>query len=580
MLLTWLIVLPLAGALPLLMAREENAPEVKVWAFVASLVTFLVSLPLWFNFEPTGAAFQFVEFHRWIDIGSLRANFNLGVDGISALLILLTTFLTPIVMLSSWNYIQKRQKEFYIAMLALETAMIGVFAARDLFLFYVFFEASLIPMYLIIGIWGGENRLYATTKFVLYTVFGSLLMFIAILFVYFKTGASSFAFADILQGLNNADGRILSRTQEYWCFWAFALAFAIKIPLFPVHTWLPDAHVEAPTPGSVILAGVLLKMGGYGFIRMVIPFFPVASNAYAGTFAVLCIIGILYGSFMAFTQKDIKKLIAYSSVAHMGTCMLGIFSFTAVGMQGGVYQMVNHGISTGALFLLVGMLYERTHTRAIEYYGGLAKSVPALTVCFIIVTLSSIGLPLTNGFVGEFTCLLGAFQANVWWAAFAGLGVILGAVYMLYLVLRVFFGPLLRESNRLMPDLSGRELAVMLPLLVMIFVLGVMPNPFFKHMQPAVTEVVEIANAQRTPAKPGNRKGKINNTLAQNSQSQEPPASTKAPAAPPTANSNQPTANNQSQIQELLASAAATATPPTPNSKQPTANSQQQRAKP
>lgn len=494
MLLTAITFLPLIGALPLLVVRDREAKEVKVWAFIVAFVTFLVSLPLWFNFDPNGPLYQFVEKHEWINIRGLKVDFNLGVDGISALLILLTTFITPIALLGSWNYIQKRQKEFYIAMLALETAMIGVFAATDLFLFYVFFEASLIPMYLIIGIWGGENKLYATTKFVIYTVFGSLLMFVAILFVYFKTGGASFAITELTEQLAKLrETGALTRAQEFWCFWAFALAFAIKVPLFPLHTWLPDAHVEAPTPGSVILAAVLLKMGGYGFVRLIIPFFPVASAKYATFFLLLCVIGIIYGSLMAFAQRDIKKLIAYSSVAHLGTCMLGIFSFQVVGVQGGVLQMINHGISTGALFILVGMLYERAHTRTIEFFGGLGKSVPVYTVCFVIITLSSIGLPLTNGFVGEFTCILGAFQRNPWWAVFAGLGVILGAVYMLYLVLRVFFGPLMRESNRTMPDLNGRELAVLLPLIVMVFVLGVAPTPFFKRMDPAVNEMLRLS---------------------------------------------------------------------------------------
>jgi len=498
MLLTALIVLPLAGALPLLLARDQNAREVKVWTFLVSFVTFLVSLPLWFNFDPTGPLYQFVENHRWISLPRLHIGFNLGVDGFAALMVLLTTFLMPIALLGSWNYIKERQKEFYIAMLVLETAMIGVFAATDLFLFYVFFEASLIPMYLIIGIWGGENRLYATTKFVVYTVFGSLLMFVAILFVYFKTGSTDFGIAALTDRL--ADYRLhgkLSRTEEFWCFWAFALAFAIKVPIFPLHTWLPDAHVEAPTPGSVILAGILLKMGGYGFLRFIVPFFPVASDHYAPLFATLCIIGIIYGSFMAFAQKDIKKLIAYSSVAHLGTCMLGVFSYQVVGVQGGMYQMLSHGISTGALFLMAGMLYERTHSRAIDYYGGIAKVVPAYTVCFIIVTLSSVGLPLTNGFVGEFTCLMGAFFREPWWGALGGLGVILGAVYMLALVKRVFFGPILRKSNLTLPDLDSREMALLIPIIIMIFVMGVAPAPFFRRMQPAAEKFVDYAHATK-----------------------------------------------------------------------------------
>lgn len=498
MLLTWLTFLPLAGAIPLLIVRDKNAREIKVWSFLVSFAAFLVSLPLWFNFDPTGALYQFVERHPWISVKGLNVGYDLGVDGIAAMLILLTTFLTPIALLGSWNYIQDRQKEFYIAMLALETAMIGVFASTDLFLFYVFFEASLIPMYLIIGIWGGENRLYATTKFVLYTVFGSLLMFVAILYVYFKTGATDFSIAQ----LASLAGDRLTRTEQIWCFWAFALAFAIKVPIFPLHTWLPDAHVEAPTPGSVILAGVLLKMGGYGFLRLCVPFFPLAAELYTPFFATLCIVGIVYGSLMAFAQKDIKKLIAYSSVAHLGTCMLGIFSYEVIGVQGGVYQMLNHGVSTGALFLLTGMLYERTHTRQIDYFGGIAKVVPVFTVCFVIVTLSSIGLPLTNGFVGEFACLMGAFMRNPWWGVFGGLGVILGAVYMLYLVKRVFFGKIIRRSNESLADLDARELGLLLPLLGMIFVMGIAPTPFFKRMEPAVNAFVKAAGAGSADARP------------------------------------------------------------------------------
>jgi NADH-quinone oxidoreductase subunit M len=508
MLLTSLILLPILGALPILFARDKNAREIKVWAFLCALITFVVSLPLW-NYDPTASSvYQFKETYSWIKLpGGLNIRFALGVDGISTLLILLTTFITPIAILGAWNYIKDRQKEFYIALLLLETAMIGVFASMDLFLFYVFFEASLIPMYLIIGVWGGDDRIYATTKFILYTAFGSLLMFVAILFVYFNTGAQSFDIAELTRRLS--DQRVpdhrgvspLSIPAEIWCFWAFALAFAIKVPLFPVHTWLPDAHVQAPTPGSVILAAVLLKMGGYGFLRIVIPFFPRAMEIYTPLLMIVCIIGIIYGSVMAFAQKDIKKLIAYSSVAHMGTCMLGIFSQNVIGVQGGVYQMLNHGISTSALFLMVGMLYERTHTRAIDYYGGMAKAIPVYTVFFVIITMSSIGLPLTNGFVGEFTCLMGAFNMNPWYGFWAATGVVLGAVYMLYMVKRVFFGRIVRDSNRTLPDLNGREIAVLMPLIVMVFMMGVMPTPFFRKMDRSVNDFVDstaIGRASQT----------------------------------------------------------------------------------
>jgi NADH-quinone oxidoreductase subunit M len=501
MLLMVLIFLPLAGALPLLLARDREAREIKHWAFLVSLVTFLASLPLWFEFEPTGKLYQFAASYPWITVGGLQIKFAVGVDGFAALMILLTTFMMPVALLGAFNYIKVRQQEFYIAMLVLETAMIGTFAATDLFLFYLFFEASLIPMYLIIGIWGGEDKLMATTKFVLYTALGSLLMFVAILFIYYKTGGESFGILHLTQKLAElrAAGE-LSRSAEIWCFWAFVLAFGIKVPLFPLHTWLPNAHVEAPTPGSVILAGVLLKMGGYGFIRFIVPFFPDASRIYiheTGVLPALAIISIIYGSLMALAQHDIKKLIAYSSVAHMGACMLGLFSYQEAGVQGGMYQMLNHGINSGALFLMAGMLYERTHSRMIEHYGGIASSVPAYTICFVIFSLASIGLPLTNGFVGEFACLLGAFLANPWWGLWGGLGVILGAAYMLYLIQRVFYGKMYRESHKQLPDLNRREIALMLPLILLVFVMGMFPTPFFRQMDGGVQEYLARSGVAR-----------------------------------------------------------------------------------
>jgi len=491
MLLTALLLIPTLGALPLLMVRDKNAREIKVWSLLVSLIAFVVSLPLW-SYEPARGLYQFTESHDWIKLaGTLNIRYAVGVDGITALLILLTTFIMPIAILGSWNYIQDRQKEFYIAMLILESAMIGAFAATDIFLFYVFFEASLIPMYLMIGIWGGDEKLYATTKFILYTAFGSLLMFVAILYLYFKTGGDNFNIVNLTDRLAQLRAQgLFSKTQEIWCFWAFTIAFAIKVPLFPVHTWLPDAHVQAPTPGSVVLAAVMLKMGGYGFIRFVGPFFPVAFEMYSWLLMTICCIGIVYGSMMAFVQRDIKKLVAYSSVAHMGTCMLGVFSVNFIGVSGGVYQMLNHGISTGALFLLIGIMYERTHTRLIDYYSGIAKVVPVYTVVFIIITMSSIGLPLTNGFIGEFTSLLGGFLRSPWHGAVAATGVVLGAVYMLYVAKRVFFGKVTRESNKHLADLNGREIVVLAPLVIMVFVMGLAPKPFFDKMEPAVKEFV------------------------------------------------------------------------------------------
>ncbi len=394
---------------------------------------------------------------------TLGISYHVGVDGISVLLVLLTTFLTPLTLLSAWHAIESRWKEFAITMLLLETGMIGVFVALDLFLFYVFWEAMLIPMYLIIGIWGGSNRVYAAIKFVLYTLAGSLLMLVAILALYFRHGAATGTYTFDLPIL--AQFILPAGRAQNLLFLAFALAFAIKVPMFPFHTWLPDAHVEAPTAGSVILAGVLLKMGTYGFLRFCLPLFPNASLLFTPWIFALAVIGIIYGAWVSTVQPDIKKLVAYSSVSHLGFVVLGLFTLTPQGLVGGIIQMINHGLSTGALFLMVGMLYERRHTRLIAEFGGLWKVVPALSVLFLIVCLSSVGLPGLNGFVGEFLILLGAFQVDRTAAVLATSGIIFAAVYLLWMYQRVIFGVVTKEANRRLPDLSVREWAILLPIL-------------------------------------------------------------------------------------------------------------------
>jgi NADH-quinone oxidoreductase subunit M len=443
-------------------------------ALGVALAAFVVSLPLWFRFDGDSADFQFEELGRWMP--SLGVSYHVGVDGISLLLVLLTTFLTPLALASAWHAIEDRTKEFVITMLLLETGMLGVFVSLDLFLFFVFWEAMLIPMYLIIGVWGGGNRIYAAVKFVLYTMAGSALMLVAILALYYHHGAAT--------GVYTFDVPTLARwvlppgLGQNLMFLAFALAFAIKVPLFPFHTWLPDAHVEAPTAGSVILAGVLLKMGTYGFLRFCLPFFPDATIQFAPLVFALAVVGIVYGAWVSTVQPDLKKLVAYSSVSHLGFVMLGLFTLNQQGLVGGVIQMINHGLSTGALFLMVGMIYERRHTRLIAEFGGLWKVVPAFSVLFLVVVLSSLGLPGLNGFVGEFLVLVGAFQVSGWLAAVATTGIIFAAVYLLWMYQRVAFGEITREENRRLADLSPREWAVLVPVLVFIVWIGVYPSAF------------------------------------------------------------------------------------------------------
>ena len=487
--LTNVTFLPLLGVLAMLFIPQqtENGKKIIRWvSFIFSIFVFIASMRIYFGFDPGVSGFQFVENSEWIPSYGIR--YHLGLDGISFWLVLLTTFLTPVTILSTWSAVEKRVKEFQIAILVLETAMLGTFVALDLFLFYIFWELMLIPMYLIIGVWGGERRIYAAIKFFLYTAVGSLLMLVCIIgFVYFhkeQTGELTF-------NLLSLYGTDLTRNFEILFFAAFALAFAIKVPMFPFHTWLPDAHVEAPTAGSVILAGILLKMGTYGFMRFAMPLFPEGSSFFAPLIIALSVIGIIYGALVAMVQPDIKKLVAYSSVSHLGYCMLGLYVLNSEGVEGSVLQMINHGISTGALFLLVGIVYERRHTRLISEYGGIAKIMPIYATTFLVVTLSSIGLPTTNGFVGEFLILLGTFKANKVAAVLAASGVILGAVYMFWMVQRVFYGEVTNPKNTKLKDMSLRECLYLAPLVVFIFWIGLYPNFFLNKMHVSVGDFIK-----------------------------------------------------------------------------------------
>jgi NADH-quinone oxidoreductase subunit M len=496
---TIVTLLPLVGAIYLaLVGRGEktNETDLKWTALVFSLATFVISLALIFRFEQ-GGDLQFETNKEWISAFNLGVRYHVGVDGLSLWLVILTTLLVPLALISSWNSIHKRQREFLISMLALETGMLGVFVAMDLFLFYLYWEVMLVPMYLLIGIWGGERRIYAAIKFVIYTVVGSLLMLAAIIALYYAHGQVTnnytFDIPTITESIRT--GRLLLSPQaQMWMFWGFGLAFFIKVPLFPFHTWLPDAHVEAPTAGSVILAGVLLKMGTYGLMRFNLPFFPDAAREWAPFICFLAVIGIIYGALVAMVQPDIKKLVAYSSVSHLGFVVLGIFSFTDKGMQGALYQMLNHGISTGALFIIVGMIYDRRHTRQIAEFGGLANVMPVYSTLFLIVTLSSIALPLLNGFVGEFLVLIGTYTSTVLpqaklYASLAAIGMILSAVYMLWMYQRVIYGKVTNPANLKLADLSLREKVVLAPMIVLIFVMGVYPNFFFARSDRAVREI-------------------------------------------------------------------------------------------
>jgi NADH-quinone oxidoreductase subunit M len=489
--LSAIVFIPLAGAILVLLAggrgdRPEREPLVRNLALVTSLVAFAATLYLWWRFDPANPGFQFEERYNWIE--NFGIQYYIGVDGISLFLIVLTGFLTPLALLSSWHSVHKNVKAFSFFLLALETAMLGVFVSIDLFLFYVFWDAMLIPMYFLIGVWGYERRVYAAIKFILYTMAGSVLMLIAIIGLAWAHstigGRPSFNLLD-LYNLR------LDEITQRWYFLAFALAFAIKVPLFPFHTWLPDAHVEAPTAGSVILAGVLLKMGTYGLLRFAFPLFPAAAMFFAPYIALLAVIGIIYGALVAMVQPDMKKLVAYSSVSHLGFVVLGLCAMNIQGVQGSIYQMLNHGVSTGALFMIVGMLSDRRHTRLISEYGGLKAVMPRFVAAFLIITLSSIALPLTNGFVGEFLILLGAFQWSRALTAFAATGVILSAVYMLWMFQRVNYGPVTNEKNRALPDLTPREWAMMVPSVAMALFMGVFPGIFLRPMEPAVASVIQ-----------------------------------------------------------------------------------------
>jgi NADH-quinone oxidoreductase subunit M len=490
--LTLLTFFPLVGILILIFIPSDRKNELRWVALATSLVTFGISLWVLSMFNPSNPDLQLVAQYNWITVAGWNIQYYLGVDGLSILLVLLTTLLTPISILSTWTAVEERVKDFMLFFLLLEVGMTGVFLAQDLFLFYIFWEFTLVPMYFLIGIWGGPRRIYAAIKFFLYTMAGSILMLLAILWLGIYGG--TFSVPELI-----AQGNIPSSVQT-WLFLAFTAAFAIKVPMWPLHSWLPDAHVEAPTAGSVILAGVLLKMGTYGFLRFNIPLFPEASIRAAPWIALFATIGIIYGAAVSYAQADVKKLVAYSSVSHLGFVMLGLFALNSQGMQGAILQMINHGLSTGALFLLVGMIYEQTHTRELNVYGGLWKITPIFGTIMLIVSLSSMGLPGLNGFVGEFAILLGAFGSlaigNAWYAAISALGVIMAAVYILYMFQKMFLGPQgevvdeVKQHGRGLRDLNWREIGIMVPLLILIFWIGLYPKPFFALMAPAVDQLV------------------------------------------------------------------------------------------
>ncbi len=491
--LSYILFIPLVGMVVLAFVKGENVRFIRIFTLLVTIVDFVVSVILFIDFQSFTTGMQFVVQKDWIK--ALGIQYHLGVDGISLLLVMLTTFLGPIVILSTWNAIVERVKGFMIFYLMLQVGMLGVFLSLDLVLFYIFWEAMLVPMYFLIGIWGGPNKIYATVKFFLYTMFGGVLMLVGILVLYFAyykvTGTYSF---DLLEITKRVD---LPFHAQIWLFLAFGIAFAIKVPIFPFHTWLPDAHVEAPTAVSVILAGVLLKMGIYGFLRFCFPLFPDAIETLYPVISVLAVIGIIYGAMVSMVQPDLKKLVAYSSISHLGFVVLGIFSFTQEGMQGGVIQTINHGISTGALFLIVGMIYERRHTHLIEDFGGLASKLPVFSAFFMIVVLSSLGLPGTNGFVGEFLILLGTFLKSKPFAILATTGVVLTAVYLLRMYQRVIFGKLTNEKNKDLKDLNLREIAILLPIIILILWIGIFPLTFMSKSERSVEYLLECMKLKK-----------------------------------------------------------------------------------
>jgi NADH-quinone oxidoreductase subunit M len=493
-LLSIILFTPLAGAIVLLFLDRRAERLIKLVANAFALAGFAVSLPLWFRFDPHGPEWQFVERARWIP--AIGAEYYLGVDGFSALLVLLTTLMGVLAVLSSWSAITERLKEYYVSLLVLQTGMLGAFVSLDFLLFFVFWEVMLVPMYFLIGVWGSDRRLYSAIKFFLYTLVGSVVMLLGILALYFYQHAVTGVYSFDVTRLHALD---VPADLQRWVFLAFFLGFAIKVPMFPFHTWLPDAHTDAPTAGSVILAAILLKMGTYGFIRFSLPILPEASREFVPMVVGLSLVGIVYGALCAMAQHDWKRLVAYSSVSHMGMVMLGMFAFTPVGLTGSIIQQINHGISTGALFLIVGIVYERRHTREIAEYGGLSAVMPVYAAVFLVMTMSSIGLPTLNGFIGEVLILQGVFVVSKAWAAVAATGIVLGAAYMLWLYQRTMFGKVENPKNARLPDLNWRELATFAPLVVLAVWIGLYPSPFIARLESSVARVIARVNPPAAP---------------------------------------------------------------------------------